>query len=552
MVLKHLPILAVVVLALPLAWPAFAAQPEEKQSVEELRNTVVNLLEALVQKGVLTREQADAMVKAAEQKAAADAAAAAQQQKQQEKEEANAVRVPYVPQIVQDQIAKQVETNVAPIVTQQVVSKAKSEGWGIPGALPDWVNQITWGGDVRLRGEADLFPPGNAQGAYLNLNAVNAAGGIAKAGDAAFLNTDVDRYYPLVRLRLDMDAVLSDGWSVGARLSTGTLVNPDSLNQVEGQYGGRYTADIDLAFLRWSGVSSSGRQHFTFMGGKFPNPFLYSDLVWMPDVTFEGFATDYRLGISPSPQTPHYWFLTLGAIPEQDVPLTEDFGASSGNKWLYAGQTGLDFHTEGGSRYQLGVAYYYFNHLAGVKNSFESDLQDYTAPPYMQKGNTVFDISNTDDPTVNLYALAADYHELDYMLQSNIALTPAYQLNFFLDYVKNLGYNTAEVSERFGSYVAPRIVGYEGEVGFGSPQIDRFGAWDAFVGYRYIQRDAVVDAFTDQDYHLGGTDARGYIIGADFGLTPRVWVLLRYMPFDAIDGPPLAIDVWQLNLNARF
>ncbi len=552
MVLDRLRILAAAVLALALTSPAFSAPSEERQSLEELRNTVVNLLDALVQKGVITREQADAMVKSAEQKAAADAAAAAQQEKQQEKAEANAVRVPYVPQIVQDQIAKQVEADVAPVVTQQVVADAKSEGWGIPGALPDWIDHITWGGDVRLRGEADIYSPGNAQGAYLNLNAVNAAGGIAAAGDAAFLDTTVDRYYPLVRLRLDMDAVLDDGWSVGARLSTGTLVNPDSLNQVEGQYGGRYTADIDLAFLQWSGTSSSGRQHFTFMGGKFANPFLYSDLVWMPDVTFEGLATDYRLGISPSPTTPHYWFFTLGAIPEQDVPLTADYGAASNDKWLYAGQTGLDFHTAAGSRFQIGVAYYYFNHIAGEENAYDSDLLDYTAPPYVQKGNTVFNISNTDDPTVDLYALAADFHELDYMLQSNIMLTSSYQLSLFLDSVRNLGYNTAEVSERFGSYVAPRIVGYEGEVGFGSPQIDHFAAWDAFVGYRYLQRDAVVDAFTDQDYHLGGTDAKGYILGADFGLTRSVWMLLRYMPFNAIDGPPLAIDVWQLNLNARF
>jgi hypothetical protein len=551
--LKALRTLATLALTLLIMQPSLAAPSQEEQRLEELRNTVVNLLQALVQRGIITREQADQMVKQAEQKAAADMAAAAQKEKQQEKEEANAVRVPYVPQIVQDQIAKQVAQTVEPAVTKQVETEAKTEGWGVPAALPDWLNRVALSGDVRVRGEADIYPSGNAQGAYLNLNAINADGGISEAGAAAFLNTSVDRYYPVVRLRLNLNAILGGGWSIGARIGSGTLVNPDSLNQVMGQYGGRYTTDIDLAFIQWQGTTSDGRQQFRFLGGKYPNPFFYSDLVWMPDVTFEGFAGEYRLGIAPSPQVPHYWFVTVGAIPEQYVPLTEDYGAASNDKWLYAGQTGLDFETSAGSRLQFGVAYYDFNHMAGQKNTFESTLTNYTAPPYFQKGNTVFDISNTDTPTSgNLFALASEFHELDYMVAYTYEITPRYQFNSFLDYVKNLGYDARAVAERVGYYVPPRVQGYEGQIGFGSPLLDHFGAWDAFIGYRYLERDAVVDAFTDQDYHLGGTDAKGYIVGADASLTQRVWVRLRYMPFDPIDGPPLAIDVWQLDLNARF
>jgi hypothetical protein len=48
-----------------------------QQSVEEVRNTVINLLKALVDKGLLTREQAELMVKQAQDKAAADTAASA-------------------------------------------------------------------------------------------------------------------------------------------------------------------------------------------------------------------------------------------------------------------------------------------------------------------------------------------------------------------------------------------------------------------------------------------------------------------------------------------
>ena len=64
--------------ALLLLAPAVHAEDAaEKQSMEELRNTVINLLQALVDKGLLTREQAQQLVKQATDKAAADAAALA-------------------------------------------------------------------------------------------------------------------------------------------------------------------------------------------------------------------------------------------------------------------------------------------------------------------------------------------------------------------------------------------------------------------------------------------------------------------------------------------
>src|SRR5262249_14590778 len=119
---------------------------QEAQSLSELRNTVINLLQGLVERGILTREQAQAMVKAAQEKAAADTAAGARQE--QAETAAGAVRVPYVPQVVKEEISKQVAAQVTPEVTQQVVQQARTERWGVPAALPDWVQRLTFSGDV--------------------------------------------------------------------------------------------------------------------------------------------------------------------------------------------------------------------------------------------------------------------------------------------------------------------------------------------------------------------------------------------------------------------
>jgi len=126
--------------------------------MDELRNTVINLLQALVDKGLLTREQAEQLVKQAQAKAQTESAAAAARGAAQAQEEQNAVRVPYVPQIVQDQISQQVAQEVKPQVVEEVKQQAKTEGWGIPGSLPDWLSRIHPFGDVTLRFQADLFP----------------------------------------------------------------------------------------------------------------------------------------------------------------------------------------------------------------------------------------------------------------------------------------------------------------------------------------------------------------------------------------------------------
>src|SRR3954453_20735521 len=152
----------------------------ERQSIEEVRNTVINLLKALVEKGLLTREQAELMVKQAQDKAAADQAAAVARNAQQAKEEQNAVRVPYVPQIVKDEISKQVAAEVKPAVVADVVKEAKEEKWGVPAALPEWLSRVRVFGDVTVRAQGDLYSKDNLANQILDINTINLNGGIAR------------------------------------------------------------------------------------------------------------------------------------------------------------------------------------------------------------------------------------------------------------------------------------------------------------------------------------------------------------------------------------
>jgi hypothetical protein len=532
--------------------PAFSEPSAEERSLTELRNTVVNLLQALVERGVLTREQAEAMVRDAEKKAAADLAAAAAQQKQQEKAEEGAIRVPYIPEIVKDQISKEVVKEIEPSVKQEVVQQINTQGT-LRSALPEWVQRMRWTGDIRIRDEGDLFANGNVQNAYLDFNQINAAGGVSRAGSSAFLNTTDDQNRLRLRARFGFDTDFGAGWTMGLRLATGSTGEIiATTNQSLGTYGAGYTTTLDQAYLRWTGESSSGHQRFTAYGGRFENPWISTDLVWYNDLTFEGIISKYTVNISSKDAPRHDLFMTLGALPLTNVsPFNSNTTVEQ--KWLLAGQIGADFHTANDSRLRFGAAYYDYVHIIGKRNTLDSTLNNWTAPAFVQKGNTMFDIANSStDPTVNLFALAANYHIVDLIAVSDWRVAPRYSLGVTLEALRNVGFNASQVEQNFGAYVAPRVDGYRADVGFGTATPPNFGSWRATIGYRYLQRDAVLDAFNDEDFHLGGTDAKGYTFVFDFSFNPRVWLRMKYLSANEIDGPPLGIDVYQIDFNAQF
>ncbi len=518
--------------------PITARAADEAQSVEELRNTVINLLNQLVKSGVLTKEQAQAMVNDAQAKAAAQAKA----QAEQEKAEQGAVRVPYVPDIVKDQIKEEVAQEVRPEVTKDVIAQAQAEKWGVPGALPDWITNLNVHGDIRLRAEADLYAGDN--GVYLNYPAINAAGGIGKAGDNAILNTTMDQTRERIRLRLGFDEQVTRGVSVGMQFGFDNQNFAASTNETLGSYGQNYNFAIYQAYLRYDAKSDSNLPWMTLEGGRFTNPFYSTALVWYPDLNFDGAYGTWRWGFDGS--GPRNIFFTAGAFPLQVVE------PASQNKWLLGSQLGLDWPWQDGGRARIAATYYYYDHITGVRNSLNSTLTNYTAPPLLQKGNTLFDISNNPtDPTVNLFALAAEYHEANVTAGVEFPLA-GYKVELTADYVNNVGYNQTQIFDRSGLNVPKRGAGYLAEVAFGSPITGRARSWRASMQYRYLQRDAVVDAFADQDFHYGGTDSRGYVLRGDWWFFDRTSLSLRYLSANAIDNPPLSIDMIFVDVNASF
>lgn len=521
------------------------AQDAAGSDMAVLRNTVVNLLDAMVKQGLISKESAETLVADAQSKANADAAASATTGTAAPGD----VRVTYVPQVVQDQITAQVKQDVQAAVVADVKAAAVDEGWGIPAALPAWVRNATWSGDIRVRAENTAFGSGNPPFAYPDFQRINEAGGISRAGSNAFLNTTEDQTQFQVKMTLGGQFDVNENTLAVVRLATGNQLNPVTRNQALGTYNRTSSVLLDEAYLRLGTAPDRENQQVLFWAGRTPNIYQTSELVWDTDVRLNGFSLQYSWD---NPQVPGQIRSPRGLFANGGVYAIQEVQLSSDDKWLLAAQLGYEFSPLPELRLSLAAAYSDYRNITGKRNPFDLRVNDFTAPQFVQKGNTLFDIRNDADPTTELFALAADYDLLEVNFLANLALQPDLSLEVMAHFLSNIGYDESDIFERTGVFVPEKTDAYRLEFRVGNPDVTKQWAWRAFVAYNYVERDAVLDAFIDSDFHRGGTDAEGYIVGGELGIWKNTWARLRYLSADEVDGPPLAIDVLQIDLNAKF
>lgn len=393
----------------------------------------------------------------------------------------------------------------------------------------DWVDRFKFSGDIRLRYQGDLMGSSNAL--------------LADPADpTSVLNTFEDRHRARLRLRLNIAARINDDAVVKLRLATGNLDDPVSTNTTLGGYFDSENFSLDRAYLDWAMPLESQRHSVKLLAGRMKNPWLSSDLVWDSDVNFEGLAVQYTTKMYP-----FGFFSTAGVFPLEEVKLSPD------DKWLYAGQIGAQYRPSEKISTKLAIAYYHFENITGKTNSsYLTSENDFTKPGFQQKGNTLMDISPSGGNDKLDLALAAEFHELSLMGVADLAFWDPIHVSLMFDVVKNLAFDRNEVSARAGSDVPDADMAYQVGVEVGHQQVREFGKWSAGLYYKYVEADAVLDAFTDSDFHLGGTNAKGWVLTGNFGLAKNIWLTGKWITTDEIEGPPFATDTLQVDLSGRF
>lgn len=514
-----------------------AVQADERESLEQLRATTTNLIELLVQEGVLSKQKADALL----QKASADAKQHSQQAALHDdvKSEVNkaldekTVRVQYIPQHVKQAMREEIEHDV-----MEKLNYKAGERLGVP----EWIDRISFHGDIRLRGQADEFPGDNDDFQVLSDDPLRAMN---------LNNSSEERRRSRIRARLAADVHINDWLTGGLQFVTGQQNTPVTPNQTEGIAQGKYLFTLDRAFLQ-----AKLTDWATITGGRFANPFMFTDMLWDPDLAFDGFAATL------TPKINERWssFTTVGAFPIEEVESSSVNKAK--DKWLYSAQTGVKWTADNKSSVKVAAAYHDFRNVEGRLNTFGLHDYDGTAPEWRQRGNNTFDINANNLATPGestIIGLASKFELVNLMAQVDLMNFDPVHVTFTGDYVRNIGFDQQEILKRTGNLYKKENEGYNfridvGHNSFMGPYIQNVmpHEWQVSLGYKRLEADAVLDGFTDSNFRLGGTNAKGWYVYGNYALDKNAWISGRYMSADSVSGRPFSVDVLLIDLNARF
>ncbi len=578
---------APIALAAPLGMepPTPPSAPAARGGARPSQNVTINLINRLVERGVLTKADAAELIAQAE--ADAEQAKAEAEAEQGLAVDDDTVRVTYVPEPVKAEIREQLK--------DMVLAQARDEGWASPRTMPDWVSRFKLFGDVRLRYEGVFFPYGNDNtGSFPNFNAINTGAPFDISGTqfSPQHNVDQERQRLRLRARLGFDVNLDGGFAAGLRIATGESNTPTSTNQTlgvanQGQGGNfsKYSLWLDRGFLKYE-VGGDPESDLAFLFGRFDNPFFSaSEIIWDEDVGFDGIAVKGRYQIFEGVSI----FAAGGAFPvfstDYNFASNQPAKFESDDKWLYAAQIGLDVKPSKDFNAKFAAAVYDFNKVEGRRStpyipltSQDASDADNTRPSFAQKGNTYMAIRDIIPSALNnfgttqqyqYFGLASPFKVVSYSGRLDFNHFEPLQISLLGEYAVNVDHDhdavdAIAVNNRgplpIDASGVPTGVGeYEGgntawnvSLIVGKPVFEEAGDWNASVGYRYVESDAVVDAFTDSDFNVGGTNVEGYTIGAALALSKQVRLSLRWMSATQIAGPPLKTDVVLFDLSAKF
>lgn len=493
-----------------------AAAPASAQTTEDIG---IELLQLLVDEGVLPREKAEALLAKARQQAELRA-------QREAPRSAQTIDVPYVPEALRAQIRDEVK--------QEVVAQAKTEGWMAPDTLPEWTRRISLSGDMRVRYELQNFSERNYP-FFPDVGAINLAGGVTDSAGFPLLNSLIDRHRVNYRARLDLTARVTDNITAGLRLASGNERGAVSTNATLGDFFLKDNFWLDRAYIALAPVKG-----VTLTGGRMPNPFETTDMVWDNDINPEGVALSVTQGVADGVSV----FGHAAFLPMEERALY-------GDTYMVGGQLGAEARFGDDMAIRTSMSYYDFHGIQSRKNAPDgSRLLDYTAPRFLAQGNSVFNMRT--DGLTTLAGLASDFNLL--IANTRLSYAPG-PLHFALtgEIVRNLALDPAEVARLRGEPgVKPGDLGWQVRFDAGYPEIRKLGQWNLGVAYKRIETDAVLDIFTDSDFGLGGTDVKGYLIEGNLGIYDNTWVGLRWLSTDAISRPPFSVDVLQLDLTTRF
>ena len=306
----------------------------------------------------------------------------------------------------------------------------------------------------------------------------------------------------VIRLRAAATKQVNDMIKVGARLTTGSSDDPNSTDVTLGSFVNDLQVSLDRLYAEF-------RNKGLFLtGGKFPNPFRRTDLVWDGDVNPQGLAARYTFQ-NTGQITPTF---TGSYLIVDEQTLAKD-------SYMWGGQAAFSINTESDVKVSLAVGYFDYT-LAGLSAAGPGDTR-------------------TNILTPGRSAYVSDFDLLDIIAQIDLpGFNERYPIRIVGDYVKNLG---AKVNQDKG---------FAFDVFFGKTSKKKDVRFR--YGYAQLETDAVLTAFSHDNTTIASNYKQHTVtidyVALDNTILNLTWYLhkRKELPFGDTDDD----FVSRLRLNA--
>lgn len=354
---------------------------------------------------------------------------------------------------------------VAPTSTQ------KAESVSSPGN--GWPSRLKVSGDLRIRGQGDRSDNVSNRGSMQ------------------------------VRGRLGATLSVDEDILIGARIVTGDGDDPNSADIQLSNWVNDLEVSLDQAYIQYS------VKNWTLYGGKLPQPFVRTDLVWDGDVNPQGVAAIWRKPLAAG-----------GSLRVNGLAFIVNELSDLPDTTMLGGQVGYFSPKYGDWQFDVHGAYYHYD----VGSMSGADSGDWR--------------SNLRTPDGNYLS---DFHLVDALAGvSWFGLGERWPVRLVVDHVLNLGARTDADS------------GHSADLAIGRATAS--GDWRVTYGYAMAQNDAVLAAFSHDNMSIA-TNYRLHGLTLDYVPTPNTMLSAywyRYRPYDLQYSGGGHVGTWSDRLRLAF
>ncbi len=288
-----------------------------------------------------------------------------------------------------------------------------------------------------------------------------------------------------LRARVGATYALNDRVTLGGRIVTGDGDDPNSTDVQLSNWDDDLQISLDLAYAQLNFGD------LKVYGGKIPQPFTRTDLVWDGDVNPQGISAMYKRPLAGG-----------GAFRANGLFFSVDEQVAGPDSTMGGAQFGYDSPAYGGFKYDVSGGYYRYN-LSSVAGADSGDWR-----------------SNRRNPDGSFLS---DYELVDVIAGATWqGPSEKWPLRVVGDYVKNLG------------AVDNQDTGFGVDLSFG--RASKAGDWRFTYGYSQTDVDAVLAAFSNDNIGIA-TNYKLHALTLDYTPMPKtlisaIWY--HYKPDDAL------------------